>query len=370
MGSGKTSTADKMADKYDLVIPTDFSRPKQPDGSYAKISRERKSRIREEKLAKILSADSDGKKVLVEGHPPGVVKLFQVIPGHDHLKDIDKVKVLDVSLVESFRRCLQRAVEDPDERDVMEEMDSAVDNNKKYDRYLKRITDAGVPVETIKTMTKEAAAKLVPGTKIQERLDKHLSPSDPQRWKGFSKDLRSRAFAESFKNDERATPAQRQSVDMRHRHITAKDKGITVKGETGTYQVKYHPTVDAYTCSCGDYTYKKSGVKGGVCKHIQQARDPKQEQSLLHLEKVGERIAQYELEKRAYLENVALAPGQISWGLRSLALARQRENARRSGMLAKEVADQYAQNMPQPKGQLHHFFRDIYHESVPGFSYQ
>lgn len=362
MGAGKTSAVEKLEDQYDLVIPTDFSKPKQPDGTYLEINRKRKNRIREEKLAKILSADVDGKKVLVEGHPPGVVKLFRVIPGHDHLKDIDKVKVLDISLAESFKRTLKRAEEDPDERDVMEEMDSAVSNNMKYDRYLDQIRKAGVPIETVKSMTKEAA-KALAAPHVLEKVDQHLTPSQAHRWQGFSKSLRSKAFVEAFKNDERATPTQRRSAELRHLHLTAKDKGTKVQGGTGTYTVKYHPTVDRYTCSCGDYTYKKSGTSKGTCKHIEQARQPKQEQPLL-FDKVAERVIAY--EKQA---------GLITRGLQFGALARQGEAARRSGAVAKSVTDAYEQNMPDPARSfrpLHmarRTIRDIYHEALPNIQY-
>lgn len=359
MGAGKSTAAEKLSDKYDLVVPTDFSRPKLPSGKYTKVSRAEKTKIRVEKLEQILKADAEGKKVLVEGHPPGVVKLFR-----DELKSIDKVKVLDISLLESFRRTLQRAVEDPDERDVMEEMDSAVDNNKKYDRYLKQITDAGVPVETFKTMTKEAA-KVMADQKTLDKIDQHLAPSETSRWQGFGKNLRSKTFMQAFKQDERATPSQKLSAEMRHKHLTSKVKGVKVRGETGTYTVKYHPDVDRYTCSCGDFTYKKSGTAKGVCKHIDQARVVSQEQVPLPLQKVAERVLEYE-------KQAGLIGGLTARGLQM----RQAESARRSGMVAKSVADAYEQNMPGGHNNLRllpfrgkHHIRDIIHEALPNIQY-
>ena len=353
MGSGKSTSAEKLEKDYDLIVPTDFSKPKQPNGKYLEIARPEKVKIRAEKLSAILAADDEGKKVLVEGHPPGVVKLFR-----DQLSRIDKVKILDISLLESFRRCLQRAVDDPDERDIMEEMDSAVDNNKKYDRYLDQIKGAGVPIETVKSMTKEAAVRLA-DQKTLDKIDQHLAPGETSRWKGFNKNLRSKAFVQGFQDDERPTPSQKMSVEMRHKHLASKTKGVKVQGETGNYTVKYHPDIDRYTCSCGDFTYKKSGVQGGACKHIAQARDPSKEQNLLRFEKVGSRIAEY--EKQA---------GLVSRGFQYGAQARQAESARRSGQVAKSVADAYDQNMPGAKAQNHpikHYLKDLYREVAPNY---
>jgi hypothetical protein len=248
-------------------------------------------------------------------------------------------------------------------------MDSAVDNNKKYDEYLERIRAAGVPITQISSMTK-AAARVIADQKVLDRVDKHLTPSEPRRWQGFGKNLRSKAFVEAFRGDERATPTQKRSVMLRHKHLTSKDKGTTVQGGTGTYRVKYHPDIDRYTCSCNDFTYKKSGTPSGNCKHIEQARQPKQEQTTMSFAKVAERVMEY--EKQAGLIGAALQAGQ--WG----AAAHQGEAARRSGMVAKSVADAYAQNMPggrqnvagpwflPPNSGLRSHLRDIRHEALGG----
>jgi predicted nucleic acid-binding Zn finger protein/dephospho-CoA kinase len=350
MGSGKTSTTAKLADKYDLVVPTDFSRPKQPDGTYKEVTRPDKLKIRKEKREQILKASEAGKKVLVEGHPPGVVKLFR-----EDLKKVDKVIEIPISLTESFRRVLKRAEEDPDERDVMIEMDAAVSNNQKYDDYLKRIKDAGLKVETLKKLAAVVAAH----PDVAAKVDQHLTPSTPNRWGGFGKNLRSKAFLEAFKNDERTTAAQKRSAELRHKHLTSKEPGIKVQGEHGQYVVKYHPDLERHTCSCNDFVYNRS-AKGGDCKHITTVKsDP--------MVKAAARILGYQ-EVASSMTKTGFVARMLQAGMHG----RLAENARRRGQVAKAVGDAYEQNFPKGRGIVGtswHNAKEVAHEAVPWASY-
>lgn len=274
MGAGKSTLAHLLRPKYDLVVGTDFSRPMIPGtGQYKELTREEKQNIRAEKLQRILAAHAEGKRVLVEGHPPGLVKLFR-----DELKRADQLMLIPVSKEESFQRVEQRAKADPAERSVDIDMDSARYNNDLYDHYLDRLTAVLPPQDLMADdgETKMAMAVRLPSERHQKALDDHFTSPDPKRWRTFRRNLRSKSFAEAVKNDDRADSKLKQFADMVGRHLRHRGESVPVFG-TKKYKVKFHEDISRYSCSCPDWTYKKSVLKerDADCKHIRQVKTDK-----------------------------------------------------------------------------------------------
>lgn len=110
--------------------------------------------------------------------------------------------------------------------------------------------------------------------KIQEKLDQHFDTSgDGKKWTAFKQNLRSKGFAEAAKSDPRADEKLKKYVEMVHLHKTGKGPTFPVKSDDSNkrYVVKYHPSVERFTCSCPDWTIKHS-VDGGDCKHIKKLK--------------------------------------------------------------------------------------------------
>lgn len=144
-GAGKTTLSEKLAPQYDSVVQTDMPRPKNDKtGKYDEPTPEQKEEIRAQRLADILKLHGEGKRVLVEGHPPGIVKLMK-----DQLPQAEKILFIPMSEEESFQRVIKRAKEDPDERVVDIDVESARIANDKFDKYLKRLMAHGIPVEEV-----------------------------------------------------------------------------------------------------------------------------------------------------------------------------------------------------------------------------
>lgn len=101
----------------------------------------------------------------------------------------------------------------------------------------------------------------------QKKLDALFEGTRGDRWKSFAKDVKSRAFLEALANDPRADEKLRAFSSAVHLRATDKVPVTKVRGEGGTYQVRYHPSTGRHSCTCGDWTYKKS-IDGGECKHI------------------------------------------------------------------------------------------------------
>lgn len=110
----------------------------------------------------------------------------------------------------------------------------------------------------------------IDGIKVQPEqqnfLDSHFSIA-PQ-WDSFRSNLKDKSFANAVITDTRSDDKLKifaKAINMRDQV-----KGKTVKAPSdtsGSYDVKYHPSEGRFSCTCPDWTYKRS-VGGGDCKHI------------------------------------------------------------------------------------------------------
>jgi cytidylate kinase len=270
MGSGITTLSKQIAPKYDLVMQTDFPRPmNEKTGKYDEPTKQEKEQIRADRRSQVLKASQEGKKVLVEGHPPGVVKLMR-----EDLPKVDRILLIPTTVEKSFERVAQRAKEDPKEFDFLTEMDSAVHNNKNFDHYMERIQKAGIPVVEIEGPHKpgkvKEAAEQAPAPKHVDFLDQHFTTDDRSKWRSFRARLKDPGFVSAVKQDTRSDQKLKNFSEMIGRHDRSDVPSVTVHGVGGDYKVKYHPDIDRFSCDCGNWTYKQSVKhnKRSDCKHI------------------------------------------------------------------------------------------------------
>lgn len=73
-GAGKSTLTRKIGKNYDLVFGTDTGRALS-GGQYYRPTKARKLAARVQRAQEILGAHAEGKKILVEGYPPGIMKL-------------------------------------------------------------------------------------------------------------------------------------------------------------------------------------------------------------------------------------------------------------------------------------------------------
>lgn len=113
-----------------------------------------------------------------------------------------------------------------------------------------------------------------------EFLDEHFGVS-PQ-WKSFHKNLKNEKFVDAVRQDTRSDRKLKRFSKMVGLRERAKQKGVLARGDTGrNYRINYHPEVKRFSCSCKDWTFKRS-VKnkgpGGNCKHIKRMKSEVQMQ--------------------------------------------------------------------------------------------
>jgi predicted nucleic acid-binding Zn finger protein len=110
--------------------------------------------------------------------------------------------------------------------------------------------------------------------KDQEFLDEHFSISPA--WKQFHKNLKKPQFVSTVRQDSRADNKLKRFARMVGTRQQSKAKPVAVVGDSGKkYKVKYHPEAGRFSCSCPDWTYKRSVRNkgaGGECKHISRLR--------------------------------------------------------------------------------------------------
>lgn len=108
---------------------------------------------------------------------------------------------------------------------------------------------------------------------IQEKLDQHFDyEGNGKKWAKFRYNLRSKGFANAAKADPRADEKLRRYVEMNHLHKAGKGPTIAFKSDSGKrYTIKYHDSIDRYSCSCPDWVIKRS-TQGGDCKHIEDLK--------------------------------------------------------------------------------------------------
>ncbi|NBS71588.1 hypothetical protein EBT31_22155 [bacterium] len=87
MGAGKSTLAERLRPKYDAVFTTDTGRV--VDGAYVQPPSAEKVRIRAERAQEILRLHGEGKRVLLEGFPSGVLKFPEVIEKADRVLHLD-----------------------------------------------------------------------------------------------------------------------------------------------------------------------------------------------------------------------------------------------------------------------------------------
>ncbi len=111
----------------------------------------------------------------------------------------------------------------------------------------------------------------IEGVKIaphhQEFLDSHFGGVAPD-WMAFHKKLTDPQFSTAVQEDTRSNDklkAFSSAISMRDQHEGPSSRARSDVG--GSYKVRYHPQEKRFSCSCPDWTYKKS-VSGEDCKHI------------------------------------------------------------------------------------------------------
>jgi hypothetical protein len=136
MGAGKSTRAKKMG--YDVVIGTDTG--KISGGKYERPVDVEK--VRQAKLRRALTADARGKRVLVEGHPNGVEKIFG-----PHVGRISKVMEIDTKPSVAMGRVKSRAAK----RGTNPAADAKIAKfyNRLYSKSLGAISKGGKLVEKI-----------------------------------------------------------------------------------------------------------------------------------------------------------------------------------------------------------------------------
>jgi len=120
---------------------------------------------------------------------------------------------------------------------------------------------------------------MIEGVKIQRKdqdfLDEHFSITP--KWDDFHKKLKNKSFVTAVQSDTRTNDKLKafvSSVSMREQ-----SKGPSVKAPSdvsGSYKVKYHPDHDRFSCTCPDWTFKRS-VTGSDCKHISRLKTDSKE---------------------------------------------------------------------------------------------
>lgn len=103
MGAGKSTLLNKLRDQYDVVEGTDLG--SVVDGKFVEPSAEDKPRLRQEKADRLLAAHQAGKRVLMEGYPPGLFR----IPGM--VEAADRAVILEPDLLQRLMQIGNRSKE-------------------------------------------------------------------------------------------------------------------------------------------------------------------------------------------------------------------------------------------------------------------
>ena len=103
MGAGKSTLLNKLRDQYDIVEGTDLG--SVVGGKFVEPSDEDKPRLRQEKADRLLAAHQAGKRVLMEGYPPGLFR----IPGM--VEAADRAVILEPDLLQRLMQIGNRSKE-------------------------------------------------------------------------------------------------------------------------------------------------------------------------------------------------------------------------------------------------------------------
>lgn len=106
-------------------------------------------------------------------------------------------------------------------------------------------------------------------------LDEHFGVES--KWNSFRRNLKNQQFVDAVNQDTRSDRKLKRfskQVGLRDR---SKQPGLPVIGDSGaTYKIKFHPETKRLSCSCNDWTYRRSvrnrGARGD-CKHIKRMKN-------------------------------------------------------------------------------------------------
>ncbi len=114
----------------------------------------------------------------------------------------------------------------------------------------------------------------IEGVKIKPQyqafLDEHFSISP--KWDDFHKKLKNKSFVTAVQQDTRSNDKLKAFVDAVSMREQAKGPAVKALSDvSGSYKVRYHPEHDRFSCTCPDWTFKRS-VSGADCKHIDRIK--------------------------------------------------------------------------------------------------
>jgi hypothetical protein len=148
----------------------------------------------------------------------------------------------------------------------------------------------------------------------QEFLDEHFGVQPA--WNQFHKNLKKPQFVEAVRQDTRSDTKLKRFAKMVGTREQSRSRPVNVVGDSGKkYKVKYHPEAGRFSCSCPDWTYKKS-VGRGECKHIRRLQQgirsemmDKTANPLLNIVRLGNELRREDLlqdqNKKISIENEA-----------------------------------------------------------------
>lgn len=134
MGAGKSTLLNKIRDQYDIVEGTDLG--SVVEGKFVEPASEDKPRLRQEKADRLLAAHQAGKRVLMEGYPPGLFR----IPGM--VEAADRAVILEPDLIQRLTQIGNRSKERG--TSVEEDIRYAVspEHSSKEQKYLDMLSEA------------------------------------------------------------------------------------------------------------------------------------------------------------------------------------------------------------------------------------
>lgn len=117
------------------------------------------------------------------------------------------------------------------------------------------------------------AVKIAP--EHQNFLDEHFGVSP--RWDALQRKTKNPSFVDAVQADTRSDDKLKMFVTALAMREQAKGPAVKAPSDvSGSYKVRYHPAQDRFSCSCPDWTYKRS-ISGADCKHITRIKDASKE---------------------------------------------------------------------------------------------
>ena len=238
MGAGKSTLLNKLRDQYDIVEGTDLG--SVVEGKFVEPSDEDKPRLRQEKADRLLAAHKAGKRVLMEGYPPGLFR----IPGM--VEAADRAVILEPDLLQRLMQIGNRSKERG--TSIEEDIRFAVspEHSAKEQKYLDKLRESITGTHIAPTseaaeeyLLKKNASDLsvltaVPTQNLDLIMRKGLYSQkamldDPEVMAAF---LAQRNADKAWKNDEQYDEKRfREQYDKRRKLI--EDKGGSIEGLEG-----------------------------------------------------------------------------------------------------------------------------------------